>query len=168
VKNSIKSIIVLSAICIVVASLLAAVNHITAPIIERAALLAEQESLRKVLEGAEEFEELSLPEGAPETVTGVYREINGVGYAVTIVTQSNYSQAPMSFTVGFTPKLTIADIEITNYSETKNFENYPDSFIGKDNTLSGIDLYSGVTYSSQAFKDAVADAFAALEEVAEQ
>lgn len=164
-KNNIKSIIVLPLICLIVAALLATVNYITAPVIERNAILAAQESLRVVLPGSGEFKEETLSENAPETVTGLFTEVNGKGYAITLETSSSYSKAPMTFTVGIDAEGKITGVEITNYSETKDFGKYPDEYIGKDSSLEGVDLFSGVTYSSKAFKEAVGDAFAALSEV---
>lgn len=166
-NTSVKSIVVLTAICIVVVALLAAVNHVTRPVIEKNALLAEQASLREVLPDAEEFKSLEL-EGAPETVTGLYEEINGKGFAVTLSTVSSYSQNPMTFTLGITADGKIAGVEMTNYSETKDFGSYPETFVGKDAGLEGVDVTAGVTYSSEAFKSAVKDAFAAVEGVAEK
>lgn len=163
-NKNIKSIIVLSSICFVVTALLAAVNHITTPVIEKNALLKAQESLRVVLPDSEEFEELSL-EGMPETVTGIFEEINGKGYAVTLETVSSYSQNPMTFTLGITADGKIAGVEVTNYSETKDFGDYPQTFVGKDASLEGVDITAGVTYSSEAFKGAVRDSFTAIEEV---
>ncbi|MBQ8914560.1 MAG: FMN-binding protein [Clostridia bacterium] len=167
-NKNIKSVVVLTSICLIVAALLAAVNHITAPIIEKNALLAEQASLRVVLPGSEEFEELSPGESVPQTVTGIYREVGGAGYAVTLETTSSYSQNPMTFTLGITADGKIAGVEVTNYSETKDFGDYPDTFVGKDAALEGVDITAGVTYSSEAFKSAVLDAFKAIEEVAEK
>ncbi len=162
-NKNIKSIVVLFSICLVVAVLLATVNYITAPIIEKNALLAEQASLREVLKGAEEFEEMELGGKIADTVTGVYREKNGLGYVVTVSTSSSYSQSPMTFTVGVTTEGKISDIKITNYSETKDFESYPDSFAGLySSEIDGVDAYSGVTYSSEAFKAALGDALDAL------
>ena len=165
-KDNIKSIIVLPLICLVVASLLAAVNFITAPVIEKNALLKEQESLRKVLPDSGLFEKIELSDNVPATVKGIYAEEDGKGYAVTLETSSSYSQSPMTFTVGISADGKISGIEITNYSETKDFGKYPEDFIGKDSSLEGVDLFAGVTYSSTAFKEAVKDAFAAVEEVA--
>lgn len=162
-NKNIKSIVVLFSICFVVAVLLATVNYITDPIIKKNALLAEQASLREVLKGAEEFEEMELSEKIADTVTGVYMEKNGLGYVVTVSTSSSYSQSPMTFTVGVTAEGKISDIKITNYSETKNFEGYPDSFAGLySSEIDGVDVYSGVTYSSEAFKAALGDALDAL------
>ena len=100
-NDNAKSIVVLGSICLVVAILLSVVNHITAPIIEEAAGAAASESLKVVLPDATGFEEVELPEGTAETVTGIHKDQGGSGYAVTLVTSSSYSQSPMTFTVGF-------------------------------------------------------------------
>lgn len=76
-----KCIVVLTSICLVVAALLAGVNHITAPIIEKSAVSGEQASLYTVLPNAAGFEEETLEGDVPETVTGVFRDTGGSGYA---------------------------------------------------------------------------------------
>ena len=134
-NKNLKSIIVLPAICLCVAAILAAVNFITAPVIERNALIAEQESLRVVLPDSEIFKELELSENMPATVTGIYEEESGKGYAVTIETKSSYSQNPMTFTIGIDTEGKITGVEITNYSETKDFGAYPETFVDKDASL---------------------------------
>jgi len=68
----------------------------------------------------------------------------------------------MTFTVGFGVDGKIVAIEMTNYAETKDFGDYPQSYVGADSALGGIELSAGVTYSSTAFKAAIEDAFAAL------
>lgn len=161
-NDSIKSIAVLGSICLVVAILLSVVNYITAPIIEAAAGAAASESLKVVLPDATGFEEVTIPEGTAETVTGIHKDQGGSGYAVTLATSSSYSQSPMTFTVGFGTDGKIVAVEMTNYAETKDFGNYPQSYVGADSALGGIELAAGVTYSSTAFKAAVEDAFAAL------
>ncbi len=161
-NDSIKSIVVLGSICLVVAILLSAVNYVTAPIIEEAAGAAASESLKVVLPDATSFEEVALPEGTAETVTGIHKDVGGSGYAVTLSTSSSYSQSPMTFTVGFGVDGKIVAVEMTNYAETKDFGDYPQSYVGADSALGGVELAAGVTYSSTAFKAAVEDAFAAL------
>ena len=160
-----KSIAVLTGICLVVAVLLAAVNHVTAPIIEESAQSGAEASLYVVLPNAAGFEEEALTGEIPETVTGVYRDTGGSGYAVTLSTTSSYSASPMTFTLGVSTDGKITGVEMTNYAESKDFGDYPSTYVGQDSTLSGVDLYAGVTYSSQAFKDAVGDAFAVLIEL---
>lgn len=163
-KEYIKCVAVLGTICLVIAVALAAVNFVTAPIIKENAEAAVQRSLAEVLEEAEDFEKLELPDGAPETVKDIYRDNGGSGYAVAISTTSSYSKSPMTFTIGIGENGKIVGIKITNYAETKDFgADYPSSYIGADSeALEGVDLISGVTYSSTAFKEAVADAFKAV------
>jgi len=161
-NDNVKSIVVLGSICLVVAILLSVVNYITAPIIEAAAGAAASESLLVVLPDATGFEEVEIPEGTAETVTGIHKDQGGSGYAVTLATSSSYSQSPMTFTVGFGVDGKIVAIEMTNYAETKDFGDYPQSYVGADSALGGIELSAGVTYSSTAFKAAIEDAFAAL------
>ena len=54
---------------------------------------------------------------------------------------------------------------MTNYAESKDFGDYPDTYIGQDSALGGVDVHAGVTYSSKAFRGAVEDAFAVLVEL---
>ncbi len=159
----VKSTVVLFSICLVVSILLALVNFITAPVIENSKKAAIRESLIVVLPDAEDFEEISLTENVPETVTSIYKDTAGAGYAVTLATKSQYSEDYMLITVGIDSALLIKNIQITAYSDSKALpEAYPSTYIGKDATLAGTDLVSGVTYSSRAFKEAILDAFTAL------
>ena len=140
-----KSIAVLTGICLVVAVLLAAVNYVTAPIIEESAQSGAEASLYVVLPNAAGFEEEALTGEVPETVTGVYRDTGGSGYAVTLSTTSSYSASPMTFTLGVSTDGKITGVEMTNYAESKDFGDYPSTYVGQDSTLSGVDLYAGVT-----------------------
>ncbi len=163
-KDNIKSIVVLTAICLVTAAILGAVNHISAPIIERNAANAIKDSLGEVLEGAQDFESvpLDVAEGIPETVTGIYTGEGGA--VVTVETTTTYSKnGPLSFTVGITADGKISGIKVTNYTETKDFKDYPQGFVGKNSEeAQKADTFSGVTISSTAFKRALDDAFTAL------
>ena len=160
-----KSIAVLTSICLVVAVLLAAVNHVTAPIIEESAATGEQASLYAVLPNAAGFEEETPAGEVPETVTGIFRDTGGSGYAVTLSTSSSYSASPMTFTVGVGTDGKITGVEMTNYAESKDFGDYPSTYVGQDSALSGVDIYAGATYSSTAFRVAVEDAFSVLIEL---
>lgn len=167
-NDSVKSTIVLTAICLVVTALLAAVNHVTAPLIEQAAASAAQESLKQVLPEAQSFEQLEKSADAPESVLEIYKDTAGAGYAITLSTTSQYSEAPMRITVGIGADGKITNAVLTNYSETKDFgADYPSTYIGQDSALSGVDLVAGVTYSSTAFKNAISDAYTALFAVAD-
>lgn len=167
-NDSVKSVIALVVICLVVTLALSAVNYVTAPIIAENNANAVQGSFAEALPGADGFDELEPAADAPETVKGIYQEKNGLGYVVTLETTSQYSESPMGISVGIGTDGVIKNIVLTNYAETKNFgEEYPASYIGQDSALSGVELVSGVTYSSTAFKNAITDAYTALFAVAD-
>ena len=167
-NDSVKSVIALVVICLVVTLALSAVNYVTAPIIAENNANAVKGSFAEALPGADGFDELEPAADAPETVKGIYQEKNGLGYVVTLETTSQYSESPMGISVGIGTDGVIKNIVLTNYAETKNFgEEYPASYIGQDSALSGVELVSGVTYSSTAFKNAIADAYTALFAVAD-
>ena len=159
-----KSITVLFSICLVVSLLLALINFITTPIIEETKLKAETKSLVEVLPNSGDFEKLELSDNVPETVNAVYKDKNGAGYAVTLATSSQYSSSDMLISVGIGADGIIKGVKITAYTESKDIgKDYPQSFVGKDSSLTGIDIVAGVTYSSNAFKDAIKDAFLGLD-----
>ena len=164
VKNNIKSVVVLTVICVVVSLLLALTNSVTAPIIAANRAASENASLIVVLPGAAGFEELEKPGDCPESVQKIYRDTGGSGYVATVSVTSQYSKSDMCFTVGVHADGTISDILITSYGETKDFgtETYPKTYVGKDSALTGVELYSGATYSSAAFKNGVSDVFTSL------
>lgn len=168
-NSSVKSIVVLFSICLVVAILLSGVNYFTAPIIEEQANRTKFESLYTVIPDADTFEDLSDKAALPASVTGVFKESSGLGYAVTLSTTSQFSKDDMVFTVAIDNDGKLTAVKLISYAETKNFgAAYPESYLGVDaSSVDSVDLVGGVTYSSAAFQNAVADAFAALSAVKE-
>ena len=80
-KDIAKSIIVLVVICLVTSAALAIVNHFTAPV-SAANKAAREEAARKaVISEAASFEQLPT-DGLPETVTSVYKGLDGSGNAL--------------------------------------------------------------------------------------
>ena len=67
-KENVKSVVVLTAICLVVAALLAVTNFYTAPVIEANKAAAATGSLAEVIPGATGVEEVEIPADAPATV----------------------------------------------------------------------------------------------------
>lgn len=162
-KENVKSVVVLTAICLVVAALLAVTNFYTAPVIEANKAAAATGSLAEVIPGAAGFEEVELPADAPATVKSLYKETSGLGYVMLLETTSSYSASPMAITVGFGADSKISGVLVTNYQESKDFgADYPATYVGQDSALGGVDTVAGVTYSSKAFKDAITDAFNTL------
>ncbi len=166
-NDKIKSVIVLTVICLVVTALLAVTNSFTAPIISEARDKKVEESLRAVMPDMYSIRAAELPEGVPSTVKSVYI-VDNKDYAVVLSTTSAYSNGDMGITVGINEAGEIIGIKLTSYFESKDFgrDTYPERFIGKTaDAVSGVDAFAGVTYSSKAFKSALADAFTAVEMV---
>ena len=168
-KENVKSVVVLTVICLVVAALLAATNFYTAPIIEANKANSANESLTIVMPDAAGFEELELPADAPATVQHIYKETSGLGYVAILSTTSQYSSGDMGITMAVGADGKISGMALTSYFESKDFgqDTYPQTYIGQDSALGGVDTVAGVTFSSTAFKDAVTDCFNVLFQVAD-
>ena len=78
-KTSIKSVIVLTLICLVVSGILAGINFFTGPIIKEYESRVAYEACYKVMPDASTFEEVHV-DNLPKTVTNVYKETTGKGY----------------------------------------------------------------------------------------
>ena len=165
-KKTLMPIIVLVSICVIVAALLGAINMLTAPEIEKNALKKEQEALFEVFPDEEDgFDKVENLNGLPKTVSAVYKAKGGKGYVVSLATTTNYSSADMTFAVGIDNDGKILGAKLTGYYESKDFgkETYPLGFVGKTETdYEDVAVTTGVTYSSNAFKAAIGDAFTAV------
>lgn len=163
IKKNMKPTLVLGAICVVVAALMALVNFVTGPEIERRRAEEITKSLTEVMPGGEfNVEPDELRDDAPKTVKAVYTDKNGGGYVFVLETKTEYTgNDPMGITVGISKDGTVVGVKLTSYSESKDFgkTEYPDKFIGLDaGGVGSAPLVSGVTYSSSAFKSAIYDA----------
>ena len=163
-------LVILFALCIAI--LFGLNSALSAKIAENASAGA-MEILANVLPDAKSFKLVyssdaasdSALESVPATVTSIYEETNGLGYAVSLSTTEGYTGSPMEFIIGIDAEGKISGVDITNYPDTKDLEDgYPESYIGQDSALADIGLIAGVTYSSSAFKNAVSDGFTALVE----
>ena len=110
-----KPIVVLVAICILVTGALAATNSVTAPIIEEATRLAQEQARQELLPEAEGFDKIEGIDVA--NVSDVYAASNGVGYVVT--SSSKGYGGTMTVMVSFTPEGTIKQIKVTEQAETQ-------------------------------------------------
>lgn len=167
-NSSLKSIIVLVAICLFIAVAMAAVNMVTAPKIAEANEKAEQDALAAVLPENGGFEQVEL-DGLPESVSAVYRDLDGEGYVVMLSVKGYDSSKPMSAAVGFTGEGNITECKIISaQGETSGIGSkvtlpeFLSQFGGKDEKMEGVDAISGATISSSAFIDAVKDSFTAV------
>lgn len=160
-KDNLKSIIVLFSCCLVVALLLAAINMITAPIIKENSLKAQFAALEGLVPNAD-YEQKTDLEGIPSSINGVFVDKNGGGVAIVFSASSSYSSGPMQYAVGIDMNGKIINIKKIAYMESKDFGSYPDTFVGKEySEIDSVDAFAGVTYSSDAFKGGLKDAFTA-------
>ncbi len=172
-KDSLKSVIVITVICLVIAALMAVINGVTAPMIADSNAKAEKEALFIVIDGAEDFKKIET-EDLPDSVTAIYAETSGKGYAVMLGAAGYDSSNPMVIAVGIdnNGKLTKCHVvscngETSGIGSKVSGEDFLSQFIGADSELSGVDAISGATISSSAFIESVGDAFRAYEIVKE-
>ena len=155
-KDYLKSIIVLVSICLVVGLLLSGVNSITAPIIAENDAAAANGAYMIVLPDATSF--VDVTGEFPETVVEMKKDAGGSGFAFKLQISSSYSQSPLQMILGVNNEGKITKLVITNYAETKgSAADFEPLFEGKDATMT--DVVAGVTYTTNAIKDAVKDAY---------
>ena len=119
---------------------------------------AANDRLNSVMEGATAYENITLTLGTlPETVVAVHKETSGLGFVIEAKATSQYTGgAAMDILIGVSSDGKICGIKLVSHSESLIFgEDYPDSYIGKDSALTGVEVFAGSTYSSNAFKGAV-------------
>lgn len=162
-KKYIKSVAVLTAICAVIAGLLAAVNEITKPIIEAQSASAANEALAEVLPGGEGFEEkdLSTLGELPASITNVYSEKNG-GYVFKMSTTG--FNPGLVIMCGITSDGTVAGAKCLESGETFGEEKtYGENLIGKNlDSIAEVDATGTATFTKTAYKNAVKDALTAF------
>ena len=164
-NDAIKSVVVLTLISLIVMALLAGINNMTAPRIEQ----NEYEKMMKSLEGlipevaGEDYEQISDLSAYPKSIKNVFVDKNGRGIAIIFAVKSQYSSGDMKYSVGFDMNGKIISVKQISYMESKSFGNYYESFAGlEQGTASEVDVFAGVTYSSNAFKSGLNDAFEAF------
>ena len=157
-KIYIKSLVVLTAICGVIAVLLSAANFITAPIIEESEAAAANEALLVVMPEGEDFQSMDLSSyELPATVTEVFSEKNG-GYVVKLNTVG-YS-TDMIIMCGVDAAGTVTGATCLSSGETLGYEQtYGDTAKGATlDTVDGLDVISGATKTTEGYRNAVKDA----------
>lgn len=159
IKKSLKDVVVLVAICVVFATVLAAVNSVTAPIIAEQLAGAANQAYEAVMPGAAGFEDVDLSQyQLPATVKEAKRETSGKGFAIKLETKG-YDNG-MVIIVGVSSDGVVTGATCIASKETNGEEkSYGDNFTGKDkDSASSVDLVSGSTLTTQAYRSAVVDA----------
>ena len=161
-NESLKSIILPVIVVVLAFAILYCVNLWTYPTIVQARMQGEVGPAMDVMPNAKGFMELKL-DNVPSTVETVYEETSGQGYVVKVSTKAGFTKEAIVFYIAIDKDNKVQKINVTAYPETREVgEGYVDTFIGSDSTLSTVELVAGVTYSSSAIKNGVADAFKAL------
>ena len=143
-KKSLKDVVVLVVICAVFATVLAAVNSVTAPIIAERLEGAANQAYEAVMPGATGFEDVDLSSYTlPATVKEAKREKSGMGYALKIETKG-YATG-MVLIVGVSSDGFVTGATCIASGETWGLEKtFGDKTVGKDvNTI--VDVEAGAT-----------------------
>lgn len=171
-NKNIKSILVLTVICIVVGSMLAVVNHITAPIIAEANRKKALESCFVVMKDASDFEDKTEEFAGlelPSTIKNIYKEKEGKGYVFKMETTGYKSGLVIMCGINSDGKITgvttISSEETANIGKKTEDEAYESQYIGKDQSLKGVEKITGATITSTAYKKAIQDAFTAYDTI---
>ena len=167
-KDSLKSIIVLLAICMVIGAAMAGVNMLTKDTIAEVQAKKEAEALNEVVAQNGGFEKIENISSLPESVTAIYRDKDGEGIAMLLAAKGYDSSNPISIAVGFDKDGNITKCHVISCTgETSGIgtkvkgESFLSQFSGKGD-MGGVDTISGATISSSAFLSAVEDAFKVL------
>ena len=167
-KENLMPVIVLLAICLVVAAVLGGINLLTE---EKIAEVEEQkvyESIKQALDG--HVTPQNIPESAADSVTGMYKITKSpddqtlVGTVVTVKVKGYAGDIFM--TVGIKSDNTVSKVIITSQSESHGktgMATYPDKFVGLPaEEVGSVDLFTGATVSSTAIRGGVIDAVNAV------
>ncbi len=176
-KLFVKSTVILLAIVVIFGAAMFGLNFHTSPIIEANNAGAELAPLLAVMPEGAQFDGNALIYSAENpaaytlqnvgaNVLTIYKEANGLGFAVRCQATSQYSKEPMELTIGIDAEGKICGLQLDKYTDSIDFRskdaNYLSSYIGKDSALADIGTVSGCTYSTISFKGAVSEGLSAL------
>ena len=161
-KKSIENIIVLVCICAVVSVLLAVTNAVTAPFIADNEAKKANEALLEVMPDGVSFELIDISAyKLPATVKEAYKSENG-GLVLKLSTKGYASGMVLMCGVSAEGKVTGAKLISSN--ETPSIGGtasnvMAQNVVGKDDkTIDGVDIVSGATKTTAAYRAAVKDA----------
>lgn len=172
-----KTTLILALIVAVFSGAMFGLNFVTGPVIEANNAGAVFAPLLAVMPEGAVFDGEALIYSAenagslkdvPASVVAIYKEANGMGYAISCTAESQYSAAPMEITIGVSAEGQISGIQIDAYNDTAGFDfrakdpNYLSTYVGKDSALADVGIVAGSTFSSTAFKNAVTEAMGVL------
>ena len=173
-EDFVKPIVVLTLICLVCAALLAYLNSVTRPVIEKTEAEIAEAARSEVLPDSGGFTllDVALPEGS--FVTEVYKAGNGSGY-VFMVTGNGYGgKGTMKLITSLDPEGNIIATKTLQHGETAGMgsktadEPWRAQFVGVNaGTLDGVDTITGATISSNHYLNSMRSVFEAFDAVKE-
>ena len=172
-KDIIKPVAVLAAICLIVTAVLAFVNELTHPVIMKAEEQAAASARSEVLPDAKKFTKLDIAD-MPDGVTEIYKGNDDTGYVVQVHTKGYGGDIKIICGVGTDGR--VKGVKTLSHSETSgvgtkavdNNSGYRDRFVGKGKQdLKSVDTITGATISSTAYKKAVGIALDACQKAME-
>ena len=120
------------------------------------------ELVDEIVPVSSDFELLTLPEDAPSTLKRVYKETKGRGYVAFVRTEGWGGAVGTEALVYFDTLGTIKNVKLLvwNVGHGVSGDDFAKSFIGTNkDTVSEVELISGATGTSEAFKNSVVSAF---------
>lgn len=174
-RDIIKSIAVLTLICIVISGALAGVNSFTAPVSSANAAIREDEARRQIIPDAASFEKVENI-GFADCIVAAYAGLDEAGetagYVFTVTDTGFGGKISVICGIGADGKVLRAQaLDISGETKTLGGKvvnpEYADQYVGADASLEGVDAISGATITSNAYKRCVQSAFEAFEKIGE-
>lgn len=162
-KKSIINLSIFVCICTVITLLLAITNSVTEPIIIKNQNASANKALLEVMPEGEGFDPVQLEGLAlPGTVSEIFKETNGKGYVIKLITQGYGGE--MVIMCGVDSNSVVTGAVCISSNETLGKEKtYGENFMGKDaQGVEGVDTIAGATKTTSAYKNAVTDALKAV------
>lgn len=162
-KTNLKNLAVFVSICVAITVLLAVTNTITAPIIKENQNASANQALLQVMSEGKGFEAVDISTYTlPATVTEVHKETSGLGYVVKLITAGYGSD--MVIMCGVKTDGFVTGAVCLSSNETLGKEKtYGENFKDKDAAaVDAVDIISGATKTTEAYKNAVKDAMNAV------
>ncbi len=157
-KENIMPVAVLVAICIIVALLLAGINMITAPEIERQKQEAIDAAFKDVLPDGSYFDEYTVTEAYPKEIASAYKADGGYVFQLDVK-----GKEAMTLMVGVNDEGKISGVKVITESETPGYKDKVlplvtgenGKYNGMDSSTLKAELVSGATLTSNGIYNAV-------------
>ena len=177
VFDFVKPIVVLLCICLFVSGALAVVNGITEPVIKNAGIVRAAAAKKVIMPQVDEFEMLDIEsfrsQGMPATVTEIHRAANDTGYIFAVTVIGYGGEIKLLCGVDIEGRIiraaTLAQTETKGLGTPIFEEHHAGQYWGKNKSgIEDIEVISGATITSNAFKNGMRYALTAFDIVTSQ